>query len=180
MIIERIKALKLPARSIAFLLICAGGLLAFILLVIYPQQTSLDEADMEIKALKSRIEEQKLLYPVFQDLLRQAHFKNTQGLPFPNKARLGRDETVKISSIFQKIARKNHFKLVEIKSNIESLIDSSGYLKIHLVLEGHFFDLRNLLLQLGELPYLEHIERIQIRSAQEKKIISLNVWLAQE
>lgn len=180
MLVQRIKALKLPARSIAFLFICAGGLLAFILLVIYPQQISLDEADMEIMALKGRIEEQKILYPVFLDLLRKARFKGTEGLPFPKRDRLKRDETVKIPTIFQQIAQKNHLKLVDIKSDIDSLVDSSGFLKINLELEGNFFDLRSFMLQLGELPYLEHIEQIQVRSAHEIKTVHLKIWLAQE
>ena len=180
MVIERIKALKLPARSVAFLLVCAGGLLGFFLLVIYPQQTSLVEADMEIRELKGRIEEQKILYPVFQDLLRKARFKGTEGLPFPTKAKLNRNETVNILSIFRDIAKKNHLTLVDIRSDIESFIDSSGYLKIDLVAEGRFFDLRNFMLSLGELPYLEHIERIQIHSIQEKKAIDLKIWIAQE
>jgi len=180
MVVERIKSLKLPARSGAFLLICGGGLLAFILLVIYPLQTSLAEADMEIRALKGRIEEQKILYPVFQDLMKKARFKRTAGLPFPNKVRLKRDDTVKIVAIFRKIAQKNQFTLVDINTDIDSLIDNSGYLKIDLSVEGNFFALRNFLLNLGELPYLEYIERIQIRSAQETKAINLRVWLAQE
>lgn len=150
------------------------------LLVIYPQQTSLAEADMEIKELKARIEEQKILYPIFLDLLRKARFKGTEGLPFPKKAKMRRDETVNMLSIFREIAEKNHLTLIDIKSDIESIIDSSGYLKIVLAAEGRFFDLRNFMISLGELPYLEHIERIQIHSSQEKKAIDLKIWIAQE
>jgi hypothetical protein len=40
--------------------------------------------------------------------------------------------------------------------------------------------LRNFMLQLGELPYLEHIDRIQIRSVQDYKEISFKILLAQE
>lgn len=180
MVIERIKALKLPSRSIAFFLICVGGLLAFIPLVIYPQQTSLAEADMEIKELKGRIEEQKILYPVFQDLLRKADFKGAEGLPFPKRARLKQNDAVKILSIFQNVAKKNKLTLVDIKSDIESLVDSSGYMKIDLAIEGRFHDLRNFMLSIGELPYLEHIERIQIHPMQEEKAINLKIWIVRE
>jgi len=180
MVIKRLKFLKLPARSITLFLICVGGLLAFIPLMIYPQQTSLAETDMEIKDLKGRIAEQKILYPVFQDLLRKAHFKGAEGLPFPKRARLEQDDTVKILSIFQNVAKRNHLTLVDIKSDIESLVDSSGYMKIDLAVEGRFFDLRNFMLDLGELPYLEHIERIQIRSIQEMKAADLKIWIVRE
>ena len=164
----------------ALFLICVGGFLAFIPLLIYPQQTSLAETDMEIKELKARIEEQKILYPVFQDLLRKAHFKGAKGLPFPKKAKLKQSDAAKIPSIFQNIAKKNHLTPVDVKSDIESLFNSAGYMKIDLAVEGRFFDLRNFMLDLAELPYLEHIERIQIRSIQEMKAADFKIWIARE
>lgn len=180
MFLERLKIAQLPARSIAFLLICAGGLLVFTLLVIYPQRMSLSEADMEIKKLKGRIEEQRILNPVFQDLLRKVHLKDTEGLPFPQKAKLIHNESAKIASIFQEIAQKSHLKIQDITTDVDSLIDNSGYLKINLVVKGEFSDLRNFMLQLGELPYLEQVERIQIRSTKDAKEVSFKIWLAQE
>lgn len=180
MVIARIKALKLPGRSIVIFLICVGGLLAFIPLIIFPQQTSLAEADREIKELKGRIEEQRVLYPIFQDLLRKADFKGAQGLPFPKRSRLKQNDTVKILSIFQDITKKNHLTIVDIKSDIESLVSSSRYMKIEIAVEGRFFDLRNFMLDLGGLPYLEYIERIQIRSIQEMKAADLKILIARE
>jgi hypothetical protein len=155
-------------------------LLLFFLLVVYPQRISLAEADLDIKKLKVRIEEQKMLYPIFQNLLKKARVKDTEGLPFPKKTKLTRDEILKISSIFQKITQKSNLILKEIIPDVDALISDSGYLKLNLIVKGEFSDLRNLMLQLGELPYLEHIERIQIRSVQDSKEISLKILLAQE
>jgi len=180
MILKRLKISQLPTRSIAFLLICAGGLLTFFLLVIYPQRISLAEADLEIEKLKGRIEEQKILYPVFQDLLRKTRLKVTEGLPFPEKVKMKRDDTAKIWSIFQEIAQKSGLTIEDIVPDVSSLIGSSGYFKMNLVVQGEFLDLRNFLLQLGELPYLEHIEKIRIRSIQGAKEIRLKIWMAQE
>ncbi len=180
MVIARIKALKLPVRSIVIFLICVGGVLAFIPFIIYPQQHALAEADREIKEIKGRIEEQKVLYPIFQDLLRKADFKGAQGLPFPKRAKLKQNDTVKILSIFKDIAKKNHLNIVNIESDIESLVSSSSHMKIDLSVEGRFFDLRNLMLDLGELPYLEYIEQIQIRPIQEMKAVDLKIWIIRE
>lgn len=155
-------------------------LLLFSVLVIYPQRISLAGADLDIKKLKGRIEEQKLLYPIFQNLLKKVRVKDTEGLPFPKKAKLARDETGKISSIFQKIAQKSNLTLKEITPDIDALIGGSRYLKLNLIVKGEFLDLRNFMLQLGELPYLEYIERIQIRSVQDSKEISFKILLAQE
>ena len=138
------------------------------------------EADREIKELKGRIEEQKVLYPIFLDLLRKADFKGAQGLPFPKKSKLKQNDTVKILSIFKNIAKKNHLTIVDIKSDIEALFSSSNHMKIDVTVEGRFFDLRNFMLDLGELPYLEYIERIQIRPTREMKTADLKIWIIRE
>jgi len=140
----------------------------------------MSEADLEIEKLKGRIEEQKILFPVFQDLLRKVRLKDTEGLPFPKKAKLVRSETAKTLSIFQELAQKSNLTLESIVPDVDSVIDSSGYLKMKLVVKGEFLGLRDFMLRLGELPYLEHTERIQIRSAQDSKEISLKIWMAQE
>ncbi len=180
MILKRLKISKLPTRSIVYFVMFLCVLLLFFLLVVYPQRISLAEADLDIKKLKVRIEEQKMLYPVFQNLLKKARVKDTEGLPFPKKTKLTRDEILKISSIFQKITQKSNLILKEIIPDVDALISDPGYLKLNLIIKGEFSDLRNLMLQLGELPYLEHIERIQIRSVQDSKEISFKILLAQK
>ena len=180
MILKHLKISKLPTRSITFFLICLCVLLLLSVLVIYPQRISLAGADLDIKKLKGRIEEQKLLYPIFQNLLKKVRAKDTEGLPFPKKAKLTRDETGKISSIFKKIVQKSNLTLKEITPDIDALIGDSRYLKLNLIVKGEFLDLRNFMLQLGKLPYLEYIERIQIRSVQDSKEISFKILLAQK
>jgi hypothetical protein len=177
---EKINAFKLPTRSVVFLLICVAGIMAFGLLVIYPYHISLNDADVQIKQLKSRIEEQKVLYPVFQDLLRKARLKETRGLPFPEKTKLAREDTAKISAVFHEMAKKSHMQLVDIKPEVGSLVENTGYLKLNLDLKGEFFNLRDFLILMEALPYLEHIEQVQIRAAKESKAIRLKIWLAQE
>ncbi len=159
---------------------CLCVLLFFFLLVIYPQHISLAEADLDIKKLKVRIEEQKILYPIFQNLLKKTRVKDTESLPFPKKTKLMHNETAKISSIFNEIAQKSNLILKEIIPDVDALIGGSEYLKLNLTVKGEFLDLRNFMLHLGELPYLEHIERIQIRSVQDSKEISFKIFLARE
>lgn len=159
---------------------CLCVLLFFFLLVIYPQHISLAEADQDITKLKVRIEEQKILYPIFQNLLKKARVKDTESLPFPKKTKLMRNETSKISSIFKNIAQKSNLILKEIIPDVDALIGGSEHLKLNLTVKGEFLDLRNFMLHLGELPYLEDIERIQIRSVQDSTEISFKILLARE
>ncbi len=64
--------------------------------------------------------------------------------------------------------------------DVDSLIGGAGFLKMTVVLKGELFDLHNFLVLLGEEPYLEHIEQIQIRTAQNLKEIRLKLWMARE
>ena len=105
---------KLPAKMNTYLLIGIGGLVVFFVFVIYPYHRSLAIADLDIKTIQGRIEEQKILFPVFMDLLKKSRIKETKGLPFPEKAKLARDEAGRVSSLFQDIAQRNHFKLINI------------------------------------------------------------------
>lgn len=171
---------KLPAKINTYLLIGIGGIIVFFIFVIYPYHRSLAHADLDIKTIKSRIEEQKILYPVFMDLLKKARIKETKGLPFPEEAKLARDDAGKISSIFQDIAQKSNFKLINIIPDSDSLVEGSQHFKVNLVMLGDFADFRNFLVSLGEVPYLEHIEWFQIRTVKNYKEIRLKIWMAQE
>jgi hypothetical protein len=47
-------------------------------------------------------------------------------------------------------------------------------------MQGEFMNLRNIVLQLGTLPYLDHIELIQINNHNEINQVRLEIWIAQE
>jgi len=171
--------MKLPTRTVTYILICAGGILAFILLVIYPYQKTLNDMDMEIRKIRAQTEGQKIFFPVFKELLKRTRIKNPEGLPFPQKEKLSQDDTDRIVPIFQEIAKKSNLKIESIKPNVESLIEGSGYLTMDVVMKGDFFDFRKFFLELESLPYLEHIERLQIRLVEGMREISMRIWMVQ-
>ena len=167
-------------RIATYLILCIVVLFAFVVLIIYPYHVSLVEADSEIEITKNRIEEQKLLFPVFKDLLSKAGLDESGLLPLPEKKKLSRDEIDGVSSMIQDIAQRSHLKVGSIVPDVDSLIGSAEFLEMTVVLKGELFDLRNFLVLLGEIPYLEHIEQIQIRTTQDLKEIRLKLWMARE
>ena len=60
------------AQSLFIFVVCAVGILAFFLLIILPSQKTSAELDREIAKLNTRIEEQRILTPVFHNLLKRA------------------------------------------------------------------------------------------------------------
>jgi hypothetical protein len=170
----------LPAQSLLYLLICAGGIIGFFLLAIYPYHKYLAGLDREIKTIEVQIEEQKRLFPVYEDLLKKMNITQKGTLPFPRKGKLDREKTDEISSIFEEIARKSNLSPVSIVPDVTSLVKGSRLLSITVRMEGDFFHFRNFLALLNGMPFLEHIEEIQIQTAGEIKEFGLKVWLALE
>ena len=175
-------ASKLPSLSIINFLLCGGGILIFVFLLILPSQHSLVKLDKEAERINTIIEEQTMLFPLSKELFRMAQEDVPADLPYPDKASLKQDEISELSYIFQELAKQSNIILASVEPDIHSLIDDSGHLRVNLNLQGKFFDLRTFLIRLGELPYLEHIEQIQTRTiaGAEYLEIKLKVWLAKK
>jgi hypothetical protein len=171
---------KLPNRNVILILILGIGIILFILLSIFPNYIAYSNIIQDIERLKSNIEEQKILSPIFNDFSKKAEFKEPENLPFPKKTKMTKNETGKISAVIQDIILNNGFKLESIATDVGSLMHESGMLKLTVLMSGDFMNLRNAMLQLGALPYLEHVESIQINSYHEKTKIQLKLWFAQQ
>ncbi len=171
-------------RNTIHFLIFASGILAFILLMIYPGQMALNEMDEEIMKSSAQIEEQKILIPVLDNILKkEALLKEVEALPFPSLksgVKLTLSDTGKISSIFQKMARDHQFQVKSARPDVKSLIDDSEYLIMTLVMQGNFFHLYNFLIQLSGIPYVAHVEEIRIDAVGKDREIRLKIWLAKE
>ncbi|MBW1887074.1 MAG: hypothetical protein JRI52_01820 [Deltaproteobacteria bacterium] len=168
----------LPKKTVTYLLLCVGGVLGFLVFAVYPNQKSLAGLDMEIKTIEGQIKEQKILFPVYENLLKKGKFKKPGAFPFPQKAKLGRHETERISLIFGERARKSNLSLVDVIPDVESLSKGSGVLTVNMLMKGNFLDFRDFLIHLGEIPYVENIEEIKIQPAEGIKEFSLKVSLS--
>lgn len=171
---------KLPTRNMMVIILFGTGLLAFILLSVFPNYIAYSNINHKINTLKNKIEEQKILSPIFEDLSEKAKFEEPDSLPFPKTEKLSKHETSKISSIIQKIILDNDYKLESIVTDVDSLMKGSDHFKISILMQGEFMNLRNIVLQLGTLPYLDHIELIQINNHNEINQVRLEIWIAQE
>ena len=162
------------------IILFGGGILLFVLLSIFPNYITYSNINHEINTLKEQIEEQKILSPIFADLTKKAVFENPENLPFPKKEKLSKDETSNISAIIQNIIQGNNYKLESILTDVGGLMDESVILKMSIEMTGDFMNLRKMILQLGTLPYLEHIEYIRIENYNDKQQVLLKLWIAQE
>lgn len=166
-------------KSYRYLIGCVCVVLGFVLFGIFPNYQTHVAMDRQIAKIREEIAEQRALFPLFQKLLAEAQSDAPSDLPFPKKAKLPKNETGGISLFFQKLARDYGFEVINITPDIITMTGSSGLIRLDMVITGRFADLRSLLLRMGEIPYMEHIESIDIHAVGEKKEIRLIFWIAQ-
>jgi hypothetical protein len=170
----------LPRKNLIMLLGIVGGIVIFMFLWILPARSTRDVLDMEVAQLNSQIEEQKILAPVYDGLLKKAEMKPPEMLTSAQIEPLGKGDANKISEVLGKLARENNLTLVAFNPDMETLIDESGHMLIQIGLQGNFFDLYGFLNKLCQIPYLEGIEQILISSESESKDFKMKIWLNQE
>ncbi len=171
------KKLNIAQKSILYLFLCLCGVVAFVALLIYPAQRSLDQLDREIIQHQEQLDKQKILFPVYQELFKQLKLPDTKVLPFPEETELSKERIGEIPSIFAEIARVYNLE-ADVIPDVNSIPSGAGILRVNATVQGKFFDFRNFLVDLGGTPYLRHIEEIQVKAMPEFKQFTLKMWLA--
>jgi hypothetical protein len=169
---------NIPREIIPYLMICTGGILGFILLAIYPYQRHLTGLDTDIETIEAQIEEQEILNPIYHKLLKQISLTEGRVLPNPQKGKLESDKVAEISSVFEEKAKSSNLDLISVVPDVTSLVEAPEHLSVTARLKGSFFDFRNFFIQINKIPYLEHIEEVQIQPAAGTKEMRVKVWLA--
>jgi len=159
-------------------LICSLIILVFIALWIYPSQRSLGSMDLEISKIRSSIEEQNLLFPVYAQLQKRIQLKGSDILSSPVGTKFSIDKIEKLPSIFKEIAQKYNLTALSVAPDIMSFGSDSEFLLVNIVIQGKFFDFRKFFIELVNLAYLEKIEQIRIERAAKAKKFNLKIWLA--
>jgi len=149
----------------SFSSLLVGVIIIVIFLVIgFYNVRSLNDLDRDVQKIKADIEEQRIMAPLYNDLIEKIKVKTKKHLPFPAKAKLPREQHEQITSIFGELAKRANLEVVSITPDVNSLAGGSGLLVVNAALKGDFFNFRNYLIELGNVPYLEHLGEIQIQT----------------
>jgi hypothetical protein len=175
---EGLYPIKIPARSMLYIIACAVVLAGFIFLVLAPRQGTIAGLDRDIRDIDNRIKQQEAFSPIYEGYKKQIELGAQRLLPMPHKERLLWDKAEGISIIFQEAARNSGLEMVSAVPEVDSLANDQGILALRLNLKGDFLDLRSFLSELGTMPYLEEIEEIAIQSADKDKEFRLRLLLA--
>jgi hypothetical protein len=168
----------IPKRNIVVYLSALGALVLFILVGIIPVQRYSAGLDRQIKDLRFQVEEQKNLQPIYQSLKAKSQAGTGRVLPTPEKSRLSRDLIGMVPSTIKKIAANANMDPLSITPDVNALVGQPRYLLVHSVVRGEFYDFRRYLIGLGQLPYLERIEEIEIQQNPDLMEFKMKIWLA--
>jgi hypothetical protein len=174
-----LKSFKLiPRRAVIIQLSWLGGLLLFILAVIVPVQGFVTGLDGRIKDIRYQVDEQKNLQPIYQALKTRSQTNAPSILPTPASGKLSRDLVSVVPSTLGRIVRNAAMETVSISPDVNSLANQSRSLLMRAVIRGGFMSFRKFLIGVGELPYLERLEEIEIQQDPDFMEFRMKIWLA--
>ncbi len=170
----------LPTHSLVYILACGGGIIFFIIMIIIPNQNMSAELDQDIENLKDRIEQQRVLRPVFSRLLEKAKRKYPTQLPATKRVKMERGDINKVTELLQDIAGRHDLNIQDIRTDVNAMMTNSEFIQMRIHATGDFMKFRGFLVDLGTIPYLEQIEEIIIRAIEQNREYKLKVWMAQK
>ena len=170
--------MTIPRQSITYLVLCILGILIFIVAGIIPYYRTIVKLDQKINRFSVDVEENKYLVPVYVSLKNKINGKDEMHRTLPSKESIAREQTDRIFMTFSEIARKTGMNVVSIVPNINSLAGNIKFLSVNVIVWGDYFNFRKFLNSAGEVPYLEHIEEIEIQQTPEGREYRMKLWLS--
>jgi hypothetical protein len=169
---------NIPKQSVTYGLFCLAGILIFVLGGIVPAGRSLAELDERITDTEYKLEEQKVLGVFFQTLQGQSVKQVPHILPRPEKGKLPQAQIYTIPNTLRTAAKISGMTMVSAVPNLNALTGNAALLSVSIVLQGEFGQFRKFLIQIGGLPYMQHIEEIAIQGKPDMKEFRLKIWMA--
>ena len=169
----------MPTQSLAYILICSAGIIFFIFMIIIPNQNTAAELEEDTEKLKERIEQQRILRPVFDSLLERAKRENPTQLPATKKVKLELGDINKLTGLLKELASRHNLEIRDIQTDVNAMMSNTGFMMMRINATGEFMKFRDFLLDLGTIPSLEQIEEIAIQAIDQNREFRLKIWLSQ-
>lgn len=170
--------LKIPPQSLLYIGICLIGVILFILLWFIPSNRTMEELAAKTDDVKFRTEEQRALMPLYQALKSRIEKKDSEILPLPEKGVLAHTDITTLPFVFRTAAKESGMTLGSAVPNPATVTGGGKFLSVDAILRGNFFDLRKFLINLGAIPYIQHIEGISIQQKPDAMEFNMKIWVA--
>jgi hypothetical protein len=171
---------KIHPSNLIYFAICLLSITAFFFVGIFPNLSALKNIDEDIAGLKQKVETQTLLYPVYRKLLEQITQKTPTIFAVPEKRKISHDQLSQINDLFRQLASANKVTFNNAIPDASNYLEDMGYFTMNVVFSGDYFNLRELLLGICQLPFLESIDIMRIETINQEKRISFKLRIEQE
>lgn len=170
---------RLNTQNLIWLGICVAGVLTFLLVFVYPNAMAMNDLDEQAADLERQVQEQELLHPIYLALIRQVQQGAAHQMPDPGRSRVDRTTINDIHGVFASMAAEAGVVFDSAVPDPVSYLEESRHLTMNVAFSGDFFNFRELLVRICQLPYLDAIEQLQIRTDGDTKRLRLKLQLNQ-
>jgi len=170
--------LDIPKTTINYVIICGGIIVIFLLVGLFPMYRYNIYQAGEIKKTKDQIVEIKAMGPIYLSLQNEMEIKDLYNLPNPKKTTITREEAAKFPSVFMDVVRQSGLVAVSLTPDSSNTTGSAKFLLYNAVVKGNFSNLRNMLIALSAISYLDRIEDIRISQRADYMEYKIQIWLA--
>jgi hypothetical protein len=169
--------IDIPEKSISYLVICAGIIAIICLLGIYPLYRYNFRLAENIKEINYQIKQQNNLMPQYLMLVKNLEKKDSPLLPLPKRTKISREKTGIFQEEFRKTASKSGMMTVSLTPDLTTLTADSPYILNNAVVKGDFMNFRKMLIEIGNIPYLESIDEILIQQYTDATEYKMKLWI---
>ncbi len=163
--------------SPALVILCALGLLAFLLLVIYPNHRIMQDYDRQIAMLNREIVLRQTLVPIYGQLIERARMAPSTQLINPSKTALDIGNSRRLTQTMENIANRAGLRLESVIPDAQSFDQGNGLLMVEIIYRGEFLNVQPLINSIVAQSFVERIHQIHVRCDEEDKWIKLSVSL---
>jgi len=161
------------------LLVYACAVTGFCIARVYPAFRRVRNLEKNILKAELRLEEQKILLPVYAKLVPLAAGQPA-GEQLPSPRRLPNAEIPVLQTQFRQLATAAGLHSLAIAPRAESLVSGSKRLEVEWRLTGPIKSLRALLGSLAALEYIEHLGYVRVQREEHDVQYHIGAWIALE
>lgn len=165
----------MPKRSIVFSIICAAALVVFIFIGLYPNYMAMKRFKQLESDLETKVKIHDLILPVYMKLIERIQIKHESKLFLPDMKNVQGVTTQELIRELRNMARSSGIKVQTIIPDAASYSENPGKIKADASFKGNFKDFYPFLNKIGETPFIEKIERFEIITIDNAKILKLRL-----
>lgn len=159
---------------------CVLTLAVLVLAVLWPQQNHITELRADIASAQADIRRQNALLPQYATLKAQVDKGIPKAIPPLREVHLTQDNITDIQGVFMEMADARGVFPESITPDPSSLVSGGGVLSVNCVLHGSLDALRGLLLDIGAVSSLHHMETVSVREEGMEAVMQLKAWMTLE